>query len=143
MDQYDRAFYDDLQKEAASTVEDNEDSMTGGENPVEPKAGDPPSDEGTIDASWGENDTPGKKNDPVHLSDAVASSIQESRQKLLDRCFAQKPAAQRAAQSFVSQHLSHAASGDFESRAPLLEGKAKQASACETLRDQVSRVFED
>lgn len=142
MDQHDRAFYESMSKEAADTAVETNDSSTEGTNPVEPPAAAPPSEQGSMDAPWGENDVKGQKNDPVHLSDVVATEIMESRQKLLDRCFAQKGPAQRAEQAFMGQHLDHAASGQFESRAPLLEGKAKLA-APETLTDQTRRLFDD
>ena len=71
---------------------------------------------------------------PVQVSDAALKSIVESRQKTLDTLFASKKPSEAAERKLVGQQLSHAASGDYESKAPLIEKSAGDYTLTELTR---------
>lgn len=132
-----RVLYDALVKQG-ETTETDEDKTTVGENPDQLLGAPADQPKGDIDAPWGQEDTPegvrSKKNDPEHFSDAAMQGFIDSRQEMLNDLFDSKKPAAKAEQALVSQQLGHGASGDFESRAPLLEEKT---SADRTLNECV------
>ena len=115
----------DRKNQSAQHPDDDEDESTVGVNPdLYPDPEDRP--KGNIDASWGEGDVPKSTEHATaeHYSDAAYQQFIEGRQEMLDNIFASKQPAAKAEQALMGQHLQHAASGNYESRAPLLEEEA-------------------
>ncbi len=121
-----RVMYDFLTKEAkdgGDAPDNDEDKTTVGVNPEQAKKPEERG-KGTIDAPWGEPDNTSRDpNQPEYFSDAATQGFIQSRQNMLDELFDSKKPATQAAQAIVSQELAHGASGNFESKAPLLEPK--------------------
>ena len=138
-----RILYDALVKEG-DAPETDEEKTTVGENPDLGEPVEQP--KGNIDAPWGQEDSPeglrSKKNDPENYSDAAYGGFIHSRQKMLDELFDSKVPASKAEQALMGQQLQHAASGDYESRAPLLEPHA-QDPAKEAASDFARGLLED
>lgn len=120
-----RVMYDALVKEGSDSPGDDEESTVGVNPDQQPDPEDRP--KGNIDAPWGENDLPASASSgtPEHYSDAAYAGFIQSRQKILDELFDSKGPASKAEQALLGQQLQHAASGDYESRAPLLEQRAQ------------------
>jgi hypothetical protein len=137
-----RVLYDALVKEGEAT-ETDEDKSTVGVNPdQQPDPEDRP--KGDIDAPWGEKDLPANAEigTAEHYSDAAYEGFIQSRQQMLDELFDSKGPAAKAEQALMGQQLQHAASGDYESRAPLLEPQA-QDPAKEAEADFARGLLED
>jgi hypothetical protein len=135
-----RVMYDFLVKEGTKT-ETDEDKSTVGVNPnQQPDPEGRAEDAGTIDAPWGEKNDKGSEPSSEHFSDAVAQGFIQSRQNILDELFDGKKPAAKAEQKLVSQNFDHARSGDYESKAPLLESKT---AGDRTLRELTQGILED
>jgi hypothetical protein len=130
-------MYDLLTKEGETSTLTDETKSTVGVNPDQQP---PPEDRkrtaGTIDAPWGERDGP-EKGTSVHFSDAAAEGFIQSRQNILDELFDMKGTSSATEQKLVGQYLDHGESGDFESKAPLLETKT---ASDRTLRELVGAI---
>ena len=132
-----RVMFDALVKQGSDSPGDEDESTVG----VNPDQQPPPEDrpKGDIDAPWGEEDSPGKKNSPVHFSDAAFQGFINSRQEMLDSLFDSKGPAQKAEGALLGQHLDVAAKGNFETSAPLLEQKT---AGDRTLSELVEDILE-
>ena len=104
-----------------TTTPTNELAPTEGVNPSgEDPGGDRP--KGNIDAPWGEKTNPANKNDRnLHFSHEAYDQFIASRQEILDKMFDTKKPAQQNAQAVIGSVLAHGASGQYESRSPMLE----------------------
>lgn len=132
-----RVMYDALVKQGGDTPGDDTESTVG----VNPDQQLDPEDrpKGNVDAPWGEDSSPDQRNEPEHFSDAAMQGFISSRQEMLDNLFDSKKPAQKAEGNLVGQQLQHGASGDFETKAPLLEHKT---AGDQTLSDLVRGILE-
>ena len=87
---------------------------------------------GTLDALWGDEPP-----DPEQHSDAVRREAKDDRNEQLERLFTSPASSARSEQAEMNQLLEHA--GEGHPHSPLLQ-RGKQASADDTLTDQVVRV---
>jgi hypothetical protein len=137
-EKHQKILADYLLKEGdGTTLPNNEEDSTQGVNPT----GDSPDDvraKGNIDAPWGEKNSPGGKNKPVNFSPELYGEFVGSRDRMLEDFFDSKKPAQENAQAVVGSLFAHGASGDYESRAPMLD-REKRASD-ETLIEKVRRI---
>lgn len=76
----------------------------------------------TITAPWGEKPPV----DPQQHGTGVKEEHHKGQRELLNRAFGGKGKAEKADQAVISQNFAHGSSGDYESRAPLLQSKAKE-----------------
>lgn len=137
-----RVMYDMLVKNAATpggqSPDNNEDETLQGVNPNQ--LFDTERERGDIDAPWGEANTKGKGPGAVETySDAAYEQLIESRQRMLHDFFGSMDPASEVAQATIGEQLEHGSSGDYESRAPLLERRAtdpvKEGEAQSTAAD--------
>ena len=123
----DQDFYDLLNKEAETTLEQNEEST-----------------EGTAPDFYPDSVEEKQESVPLlQFSDAALKEFKAGREQLLARLFDGKAATDGAEQALVSAHLDHAASGQFETNSTQLSAKSKiqkVASAPETLAQYTRRV---
>jgi hypothetical protein len=135
-----RVMYDALVKEGSDSPGDDEESTVGVNPDQQPDPEERP--KGDIDAPWGENDNPASEPKAEHYSDAAYQGFIQSRQNILDELFDSKGPASSAEQALLGQQLQHASSGDYETRAPLLEPQA-QDPAKEAEADFARGLLED
>lgn len=145
-EQYEGVFEDFLLKEASCETQVDpcdEKKYVRGVNSSQ--AAPFPDDRGehTTDAPWGESDAPkDSKHLPVqHYSDAVLTNIIHTRQGMLDALLDTKKPAARADRALINQQFEHARSGDYESKAPLLEQGAGSMGPGATLREMVNGIL--
>lgn len=117
----DQRLYDLLTKEAEETGADDDESTVG--TTPQPGNEDLERSKGSIDAPWGEDPSP----DVVNFSKQYLTKFRETREDFLKKHFDANPVAESADQALVSQQLSHASSGDYETSSPLLSEQAKKA----------------
>jgi hypothetical protein len=144
----DQELYDML-KEAdgnttpATSTGDDDGETTVGTNPDQyPDPEDTAKQDGTVDASWGQDFC--ETNDAQKNSTEAFAQFKQSREKMLADLFDGKEACDAVEQKTMAQHLSHAASGDFETSSVQLAAKAKGmpkvSSAPETLMERVRKA---
>lgn len=144
----DQELYE-LLKEGQSVTNspgDDEESTVGTNPDLYPEPED--REENDIDAPWGEHDVSDRAEhaDAVHFSDAFLDSFKQSRERMLSRLFDSKDPSDVSEQKGMSQYLSHAAKGKFQTSSPQLSSKAKlqpqdkTSSVNETLVNKVRRV---
>lgn len=136
-DHHTRVMFDALVKQGSDSPGDDDESTVGVNPDQQPDPEDRP--KGDMDAPWGEETSPGKKNEPEQFSDAAMQGFINSRQEMLDSLFDSKGPAQKAEASLVGQQLAHGASGNFETKAPLLERKTAED---QTLSELVRGILE-
>lgn len=136
----DQKLYD-LLKEASDgpgSIEDDEDKTTATTipetDPIEDSAKD--SDEGDIDASWGENPNSGDHTEVLHFSKAVIKRFREGREELLSKYFDGKKASEGAEKKLMGQHFSNF--GEAEASNPLLGKDTVKTSS--TLMERVRAI---
>ena len=80
-------------------------------------------------------------NNAVHFSDEVSRQFRQNREELLDRLFDGMASTQGAEQKIVGEQLSHGASGQFETSAPMLAPRSKIEKVAEqTLLERVRKI---
>lgn len=129
---------------ATSTDTADEEETTVGVNPDQyPDPEGSEKTDGTIDGSWGQDFC--ETNDANHHSNQAFAQFKQSREKMLDELFDGKADCDAVEQKTMSQHLSHAASGQFETSSTQLSGKAKgmpkvSSVSMETLMERIRRA---
>ena len=144
----DKDLFDMLSKEGMDPGESpgDDNASTVGVNPNQ-YADPEDSGAGSIDASWGDKDDSGDgqgPNDAVHHSTEVIQKFREGREDMLDKLFDGKASSDAAEQELLGAHLSHAASGQFQSSAPQLKAKSsiqKTSSVPQTLMERVRATY--
>lgn len=92
---------------------------------------------GNVDAPWGEK----PPEDPQQHGTGVENKHVDTERGILDKAFSGTAAAAKADQQLISANFAHGASGDFESRQPLLQGKSSNEAKKEpTLMEKVRSV---
>lgn len=133
---FDQDLYDLISKEAEDTGDDEDKSTVSTAPDLYEEGGE--SDEGTLDASWGEAPQP----DPAHNSDQVYKYHQEGREKMLAKLLDSKATSDKAQQGILAQHLEHARKGDFETSSPQLTEKSKMSSVpFATIKERLAHIL--
>jgi hypothetical protein len=126
-------MFDYLTKEADDGP--GTEAVTEGENPYSVEGeGTEQRPKDSIDAPWGEPDTPNPKEpgQVAPLSKEVLQAIQQGREGLLGKLIAGKEKSDKADQELIRQHFS----GSYETSSPQLSG----ARGAESLVDRIRQV---